>query len=1124
MTENEAISALLNLYKNDSRFARIKEFWTDSTKTIALRGLTASARALTIASAGRNVDLVICSERENAPYVYFDLVKLVGEDNAYLLPSSFKHRAEATGYDARNIQLRTEAISKIVESQNGGSRCIVVTYPEALTEKVVSAENFEKRSLQINVGTNLGVSFVVETLIEYGFERVDFVFEPGQFSVRGSIVDIFSFSSDIPCRIDFFGDEVDSIRFFELDTQLSTEKVDQICIVPDIVQTETKSELIPLSQMIDSTVGVWIEEPQMMVDLMNRFCENIKESEDNSKKVVTASFCNGSKWISSLKNKFIAITDKTTDSFIEGAEYLSMGFLPQPIFRKNFDLLEDDIYFKTESGYRVYILAENTRQLERIKDILNERKRKLKYGELSTTLHEGFIDNKGMVCIYTDHQIFERYHKYSLRNEKMRSAQQSITLHELSRLNIGDFVVHVDHGIGIFGGLVSAENNGHKFEAIRLTFKDNDTLLVNVQSLHKISKYRGKDGVEPKINKLGTAAWSRLKEKTKNHVKDIAKELIELYAKRKEEQGFAYSPDSFLQTELEASFLYEDTPDQIKANQAIKSDMEKPIPMDRLVCGDVGFGKTELAVRAAFKAVCDNKQVAILVPTTVLAFQHYNTFIHRLKDLPCKIEYMSRLRKTSEVRNVIKQLATGDVNIVIGTHRLIGKDVKFKDLGLLIIDEEQRFGVGVKEKLREFKVNVDTLTLSATPIPRTLQFSLMGARDLSVLNTPPVNRQPIITEVQTFSEDAMRNAISYEVERGGQVFIINNRIPHLYELERIVNKMLPNIKTIVAHGQMDGGQLESIMLDFMSGEYDVLIATTIIESGLDIPNANTIIVNNAHQFGLSELHQLRGRVGRSNKKAFCYLFAPPMSALTPEARRRLKIIEEYSDLGSGFSIAMQDLDIRGTGDVLGAEQSGFISDIGYETYQKILAEALIELKQNEYRDMFENNITESPQDGYLFVSDTSIETDEEIIFPEQYISSVSERMKLYRDLDNIQDEAQIDVFRDQLIDRFGKLPDVSEELLNVVKIRLAAQRIGIERIVFKNKQPIFYFVSDKDSAFYQSPIFTAIIGWYQQNNKKAKLKENNDKLMLMPTGISTMRKMFELLVEIETFVGVNKKK
>lgn len=1100
---------ILTLYAGDKRLNVIEEYWQKETTGLTIKGLTASAKAVTIAMSNQQQNLVICYDRDEAPYIYYDLTRLLGEDNVYFLPSSFKRIAEANGFDAQNIQLRTEALNKLL----GNGKVTIVTYADAIAEKVIPTKTFNDHKFHVHVGDNLSISFLNDILCEYGFERVDFVYGPGQYSVRGSIVDVFSLANDTPYRIDFFGDEVDSIRNFELDSQLSVDKLEQIDIIPDVSHEIDGKSLVPLSSTLNEHCAVWYIDKILVEEFCDKFYDNVQESESDEHKVRKTEFCTSKEWNEALRNKFIDISEKPTDNKI-----LDFGITAQPIFKKNFDLLEDDIYFKLASGYQIFILSDNSRQLERLKDILTERKRKLRYTELKTILHEGFVDTITQRCFYTDHQIFERYHKYSLRNEKLRTAQQSITLRELSSLNVGDYIVHIDHGIGIFGGLVTTEANGRTFEAIRLTFKDNDTLLVNVQSLHKISKYRGKEGTDPKISKLGTATWARLKEKTKKHVKDIARELIALYAKRKEEQGFAYSPDSFMQTELEASFLYEDTPDQYKASQAIKADMEKQEPMDRLVCGDVGFGKTELAIRAAFKAVCDNKQVAVLVPTTILAFQHFNTFCERLKGLPCKVEYISRLRKTSEVNSVLKGLEKGEVNIIIGTHRLIGKDVKFKDLGLLIVDEEQRFGVCVKEKLRQMKVNVDTLTLSATPIPRTLQFSLMGARDLSVLSTPPLNRQPIVTEVHTFSEDAIRNAILHEINRNGQVFIINNRIQHLYELESVINKILPDIKTVVAHGQMEGVKLESIMLDFMRGEYDVLLATTIIESGLDIPNANTIIINNAHQFGLSELHQLRGRVGRSNKKAFCYLFAPPISTLTQEARRRLKIIEEFSDLGSGFSIAMQDLDIRGTGDVLGAEQSGFISDIGYETYQKILSEALIELKQTEYKELFEADKangaeTSTPEEGFIFVNDTQIDTDEEIIFPESYISSISERMKLYKNLDNIQNETDIDTFRNQLIDRFGPLPETSEDLLNVVRIRLKAQHLGIERIVFKDKLLFLYFVSDQNSAFYQSPIFTQIIGWIQNNPRRAQMKESKGKLYISIKNTSSMSDIYTILCE-----------
>ncbi len=1107
------VSQIQELYQQSQKVKALKAALTSKQSHTFLKGLSGSLKAVMLASAAtEGPHLVILNDREEAAYLYNDIAQLCGSQCVSFLPSSYKRSPEYGQKDNQNVLLRTEALSQL---QSGRTELFVFSYPEALVEKVLSAELLDENRLIINKGDQLDISFITDVLNEYHFQRVDFVFEPGQYSVRGSIIDVYSFSDEDPYRIDFFGDEVDSIRKFNLENQLSKEKLERVTIVPNLTENQNNKTLSPLSEYLPNTCKIWVDDFDFIEQRMALIAQKIddhtfevEEEEDKNYSFLEASaICSFEALYKGCLNFPIVALSKPSQ--LSDATTIELNASPQPVFHKNFELLEQNLKEKQSEQYECFILSDNPKQFERLKAIFHDRGISLKYGEINHSLHEGFIDHDASLCFYTDHQIFERYHKFSLRTEKAKAAQQAISLKELNRLNPGDFVVHIDHGVGRFGGLVTQTVNGKPQEAIRLVYRDNDVLLVNIHSLHRISKFKGKDGTPPKINKLGTAAWQKLKEKTKSKVKDIARELIALYAKRKAEPGFRFSPDTYLQTELEASFFFEDTPDQTKATVAVKDDMEKTTPMDRLVCGDVGFGKTEIAIRAAFKAIADNKQVAVLVPTTILALQHYQTFKERLKDFPANIEYVSRLRKPKDTKAALKKLKEGQVDILIGTHRLTGKDVEFKNLGLLIIDEEQRFGVAIKEKLKQLKVNVDTLTLTATPIPRTLQFSLMGARDLSILNTAPPNRHPIITELHVMNEEIIKEAILYEVERGGQVFFINNRVQNIQEVEAMVNRILPEIKTIVAHGQMEGPKLEKIMLDFIEGEYDVLIATTIIESGLDIPNANTIIINNAHNFGLSELHQLRGRVGRSNKKAFCYLMAPPLSTLTQEARRRLKIVEEFSDLGSGFNIAMQDLDIRGAGDVLGGEQSGFISDIGYETYQRILNEALLELRETEYKETFEED--ENTSNPTIFVTDCLIETDTELRLPESYIENVAERMHLYRELDNMEEEADVVTFENNLIDRFGPIPEAGQRLFELVRIRRIAKQLGIEKIIFKNNLLYLYFVSNQASPFYQSALFSSILMWIQHNSKKATMKEGKSKLYLMVRDIQSIKEVKQLV-------------
>lgn len=1108
-------SSLVIQFNKHPLIPAIKNWFGKNKGTLNIKALSGSAVSLLATVFRENfAHLIIVSDKEAAAYFYHDMAQLVGDPSVFFLPSSFKRSPEFGHPDSNQAILRTEALQNLRYAKPGQ---FFISFPEAIMERVPTGKTLDSQTINIKKDEKTDLVFVVDFLKELGFKRVDFVYEPGQYSMRGSILDVFSYSYEEPFRIDFFGDEIESIRSFDIETQLSKTGFDEITIIPDLMLTSDK-DLISISEFMPEHVRIWMDAPAVIIDRMNHIYSKVELApsvpEEETFVTSTDKLIDGKRFSELIQNRPLVIFANAQGWTT--SETITFNTSPQPLFHKHFPLLEENILERQNEGYSVFVLSGNEKQLERLRRIFSDKGSNIIYQEINHALHEGYVDHDLKWCIYTDHQIFDRYHKFTLRTDQAKAARQAVSLKEITRLNPGDYVVHVDHGVGRFGGLVTTDVNGKKQEAIRLIYRDNDVLLVSIHSLHRISKFKGQESEPPRINKLGSGAWQKMKERTKKKVKDIARELIGLYARRKAEPGFAFSNDSYMQNELEASFMYEDTPDQLKATVAVKSDMEASNPMDRLICGDVGFGKTEIAVRAAFKAVTDNKQVALLVPTTILAFQHYRTFSERLKDFPCRVEYVSRLRKPADVKKTLEDLKTGKVDILIGTHRLTGKDVNFKDLGLLIVDEEQRFGVSIKEKLKQIKVNVDTLTLTATPIPRTLQFSLMGARDLSILNTPPPNRHPIVTELHTFNEEIIKEAIQYEVERNGQVFFINNRVHNIGEIEAMLRRILPNIKTVVAHGQMEGSKLETIMLDYIDGDYDVLIATTIIESGLDIPNANTIIINNAHQFGLSELHQLRGRVGRSNKKAFCYLLAPPITTLTSDARKRLRILEEFSELGSGFNIAMQDLDIRGAGNILGAEQSGYIADIGYETYQRILQEALLELRENEYPELITK--TSDSEDSTLSpIADCQIETDIEVRFPEIYIDNIAERMDLYRDLDNISDLNQLEIFRRNLMDRFGELPSQADGLLEIVKIRITCRHLGIEKLIFKNNTIRIYFISNPESAFYKSITFENILRWVKVNHKKARMEEKQGKLLLTIPAIRKTNEILNLLNQMKDF-------
>ncbi|MBR0501876.1 MAG: transcription-repair coupling factor [Paludibacteraceae bacterium] len=1041
------------------------------------------------------------NDSESAAYFYHDITQLIGDQDVYFYPSSYKSsvKYDQQRQDAGNEILRTEVLN-CLESQD--SHFLIVSYPEALTELVVKTEVLKEKTFEVRAGESVDSSFMIQMLLEYGFSRVDFVYEPGQFSVRGSIIDIYSYSCEYPYRIDFFGDEVDSIRTFEVESQLSKEKKEKIAIVPNIHDKQVVSDSI-LSFLPEQTI-LSLFDYQFTTEMLANVCETVEEK---SQFIEFESFV---KQIHSFR-----LVDFGGHCCLKEASQILFHSSPQPAFNKNFDLIADEFERRIAEHYTICLLSDNKHQIDRLDSIFKDKGLNILFTPVLKALHEGFVDEDTHLCCYTDHQIFDRYHKYSLRSDRARSGQASLTLKDLNSFKPGDYVVHIDHGVARFGGLIQVDVNGKKQEVIKLLYKNDDLLLVSIHSLHKISKYKSKEGSEPTINKLGTGAWQTLKERTKKKVKDIARDLIALYAKRREEKGYAFSPDTFLQSELEASFIYEDTPDQLKTTREVKQDMERDLPMDRLVCGDVGFGKTEIAIRAAFKAVCDNKQVAILVPTTVLALQHYKTFSDRLKDFPCKVDYLNRSRSAKDVKKIINELKEGTINILIGTQKVLGKEVKFKDLGLLIIDEEQKFGVSVKEKIKQMKVNIDTLTMTATPIPRTLQFSLMGARDLSIINTPPPNRHPIQTELHTFNEDVIRDAIRYELERNGQVFFINNRVQNLPDIAALIHRLVPEARVAIGHGQMKGEDLEKIVMDFLDYEYDVLLATTIVESGIDISNCNTIIINNAQNFGLSDLHQLRGRVGRSNRRAFCYLLAPPLTSVTPEARRRLQAIESFSDLGSGFNIAMQDLDIRGAGNLLGAEQSGFIADLGYETYQKILNEAVSELKVDEFSELYQE---ENPDrnNELQFVSDCQVETDLELTFPSDYVENISERMSLYRELDNVRDEEELKAFETKLEDRFGALPPQTVNLMLLVRLRWIALSLGFEKLTIKQNRMAGYFVQAENSPYFQSEAFGKILNYFQTHIERCKLRDVGGKRSILFADVNDVRTAYDILQKVES--------
>ena len=1120
--------------------ALAREIEKSSVRAIFLEGLLGSSAPMLFASMVSKCKsrlLFVLQDAEEAGYFYHDLTQLLDSREVLFFPSSYRRAIKYAQRDAASEILRTEVMARLAQQDE---LLYVVTYPEALAELVVSKKSLDSRTLVLEKDQSIDVTDVAKTLRDFGFREVDYVYEPGQFALRGSILDVYSFSCEYPYRIDFFGDDIDSIRTFEVEDQLSKEHRDRIEIVPELsVMTEDK---VPFLSFVPKDVMLVTKDYLYVRDAVDRAYQEGFSAQAKAEQMADATEVERREIERQLRKESQLISgaqfmnDAETLRRIEfghrpssgSTQYTTLSFhiTTQPLFHKNFDLLAKTFEDYQLQGYQIYILADSQKQNERLKEILSagaDSKGNI-FTPVEKTLHEGFADDDLRICVFTDHQIFDRFHKYNLKSDKARSGKMALTLKEIQQFEIGDYVVHVDHGVGKFGGLVRMPQGDGYQEMIKILYQHGDSIYVSIHSLYKVSKYKSQDnGEAPRLSTLGTGQWERLKERTKKHIKDIARDLIKLYAKRRREKGFAFSHDTYLQHELEASFLYEDTPDQLKATQDVKADMEQAKPMDRLVCGDVGFGKTEVAVRAAFKAATDGKQVAVLVPTTVLAYQHFRTFAGRLKDMPVRVDYLTRARTAKQTTALLKDLADGKIDIIIGTQKLIGKSVKFKDLGLLIIDEEQKFGVSTKEKLRQMKSNVDTLTMSATPIPRTLQFSLVGARDLSVIQTPPPNRYPIQTEIHTFGAEIITDAINFEMSRNGQVYFVNNRISDLTHIAEMIHKYIPDARIAIGHGQMKPEELEKIVLDFSNYDYDVLLSTTIVENGIDIPNANTIIINGAHNFGLSDLHQMRGRVGRGNRKAFCYLLAPPLAALNPESRRRLEALENFSDLGSGINIAMQDLDIRGAGNLLGSEQSGFISDLGYETYQKILQQAMAELKNEEPEfvavDRGDRSLdrgkaaNQGPVPAILpaniaFVDDCALESDIEMYFPDQYVPSDSERMLLYRELDNLANRndlnAALEAYRSRLKDRFGAIPDVAEELIRVVPLRVYGKQLGIEKILLKQQKMYLYFVSNPNSPYYQSDAFGKVLHYMTQNVRRCNLRETNGKRSMVVSDIPSV--------------------